>query len=579
MARGEQVTEPSRRLAIVRLVFFVFFVLIILRLFQLQVINHGFYMALASGQHDLYAKLIPQRGQVFVQDPLAKSKLAPAAVNRYLNLVYASPQKVPEPAAAAQALTKLLAIPESDLEYVLAKANDPWEPLKHAVSDEVAQAVVNLNMPGLYTAPEVTRYYPEGEAMAQLLGFVGYSGDRKQGQYGIEGYWEKVLAGSQGELRSEKDAAGRLILLGEQEVTPAVDGVDLVLTIDKNIQFRACTALTAAVKRHGALGGSVVIMEPATGAVRAVCNSPTFDPNKYAEVSNLAWFSDAAVSGTYEPGSVFKPITMAAALERHKVTPETTYVDTGEVKIGPEVIKNSDLKAHGQKSMTQVLEESLNTGIIYAMRQVGTREFANFVSKFGFGSLTGIELPREQPGDVKSLAQPGEIFAATASFGQGLTVTPLQLAQAFGAIANRGRLIKPYVVQEVSYADGRKQSTTPTLVRQVLTPEVATTLSAMLVSVVERGHGRRASVPGYYVAGKTGTAQVAFKDKPGYDPDKNIGTFVGFAPVDEPRFVMVVKIDQPKDVVFAESSAAPLFGELAKFLLEYYQVPPTREVK
>ena len=579
MARGEQVTLPSRRLAIVRLVFFIFFSFIVLRLFQLQVLNHTFYAALASGQHDLFYKLMPKRGEVFVQDPLSKGKQSPVAINQYLNLVYASPKNVVDPNLAAGALTKLLEVPEEDLRQILSKPDDPWEPLKHAVTDEVVQNINNLKIAGIHTEPESVRYYPEGQTMSQLLGFVGFVGDRKQGQYGIEGGWEKTLAGQQGQLRSEKDSGGSLILLGKREITPAVDGASIVLSVDKNIQVRACTALRAAVQRHGAAGGSVVILEPSTGAIRAICNSPSFDPNKYSEVDNLALFSDAAVSAAYEPGSVFKPFTMAAALEKHKVTPETTYVDTGEVKIGEDVIKNSDLKANGRQTMTQVLEASLNTGAIYAMRQVGLSEFAGFVRKFGFGALTGIELPREHAGNIKSLNKRGEIFAATASFGQGITVTPLQLAQAAGAIANQGRMMKPYVVQEISYSDGRKQLTTPTLVRQVLTPEIATTLSAMLVSVVEKGHGKRAGVPGYYVAGKTGTAEVPLSDGAGYDKNKNIGTFVGFAPVDQPRFVMVVKIDEPKDVVFAESSAAPLFGELAKFLLEYYQVPPTREVK
>ncbi len=352
-----------------------------------------------------------------------------------------------------------------------------------------------------------------------------------------------------------------------------------MLTIDKNIQYTACTALQQAVQKHGASGGSLVVLEPATGAVRALCNAPDFDPNAYAAVADQARFTNAALSSPYEPGSVFKAITMAAALGEGVVTPETTYEDTGQVVIGPDTIKNSDGKAHGRQTMTQVLDESLNTGAVFASRLVGGAKFLDYVKRFGFGEPTGIELPEERSGNLASLKGRNDIYLATASFGQGITATPLQLAAAFGAIANRGQLMRPYVVQAVAKPDGRTEVTSPTSVRQVVSPEVARTLSAMLVSVVEVGHGKRAGVPGYYVAGKTGTAEVAGVAKLGYQQNKNIGSFVGFAPVDDPKFVMLVRVDEPKDVVFAESSAAPVFGEVAKFLLQYYQVPPSRPVK
>lgn len=578
MARGQGSTSPTRRLAFVRLVFFVFLVIITWRLFQLQVLAGSYYRGLAAGQHDLFSRLIPERGAIYVQDPLAPGGLAPAAVNQQRTLVYAVPKEVTDAAGEAAKLAPVLGLDAKDIEALLGKTGDPYEPLKHTVTDAVRNQVDALALPGIRTGPEEVRTYPQGEVLGQVVGFVGFTGSERKGQYGIEGEWEQTLAGSQGVLRSEKDAAGGLIAIGTRDIVPAVDGADLVLTIDKNIQYRACTAIAEAVAKHGAVRGSVVVVEPGTGAVRALCNSPRFDPSAYAQVQDLSRFANAAVSDAYEPGSVFKPVTMAAALATGTVTPETTYEDTGSVTIGPDTIKNSDGKAHGVQTMTQVLESSLNTGAIFAMRQAGVDQFIKFVRDFGFGVPTGIELPHEQVGNLKALAGRKEIYAATASFGQGISVSVLQLAAAYTAIANQGRLMRPYLVAEVRPLTGAAQVTPPTFVRQVIPPQVASALAGMLVSVVERGHGQRAGVAGYYVAGKTGTAQVPLGDRPGYDPSKTIGTFAGFAPVDNPKFALVVKVDEPKDVVFAESSAAPTFGDLAKFLLEYYQVPPTRQV-
>jgi len=578
MARGDLNSGVVKRLAFVRLVFFVFLTAITLRLFELQVMDYSLYAALASGQHDLWKQLIPERGEILAQDKFSPNKEVPISVNRNLNLIYAVPKDVVDYQATAKILAPLLNLETSVVEANLNKPGDPYEPLKHEVADELAKQILDLKLAGIAIAPETIRYYPEGKTFGQLTGFVGFANEKKQGQYGIEQSWETALAGTFGRLRSEKDAAGRLITLGERELIPAVNGANVVLTVDKNIQYRACSALDEWVKKHGAKGGSVVIMDPSSGAIRALCNAPDFDPNNYRTASNISVFANAAASAAYEPGSIFKPITMAAALDKGAVTPDTTYVDSGVVTIGPDTIKNSDEKAHGLQTMTNVLELSLNTGAIFAMRQAGAKQFSEVVERFGFGQATNIELPHESSGNIKSLKRKSEIYPATASFGQGISATPLQLAAAFGAVANKGRLMRPMLVQEVRYADGKKQSFEPTFVRQVIAPQTATTLGAMMVSVVERGHGKRAAVPGYYVAGKTGTAEVALPSG-GYAKGKNIGSFVGFAPVDDPKFVMLIKIVEPGDVIFAESSAAPLFGDLAKYLLQYYEVPPTREIK
>lgn len=548
---------------------------IIIRLFSLQVLEYGFYKALAEGQHNLYQQLFPKRGKVFATERKT-TELYPLATNEPLTFVYANPSRIKDdPAVIAIALSPILGVTEEIIIERLSKENDLFEPLKHEVRAGDVQRIKELGFSGIEFSDELARYYPEGRTAAHLVGFLGFDGDQRKGQYGIEGAFEEELAGAPGHLSAERDALGRWIAIGSRSIEPARDGDTVVLTVDRAILHEACTSLDEAVKQHGADGGSVVVLEPSTGAVLAMCGNPGFDPNAYAGVDDPAVYLNPVTFEQYEPGSIMKPVVMAAALDEGKVTPMTTYTDEGSVKIGKYTIKNSDGKTHGVQTMTKVLEESLNTGAIFAMRQVGPKTFESYLQRFGFGKKTGVELQGESPGDVSSLREGKEIFAATASYGQGITVTPLQLAAAFGAIANRGVLMKPYLVREIVRPDGTKVTTQPTKVRQVISQQTATTLSAMLVNVVRNGHGKRAGVEGYYIAGKTGTAQVPKKDGPGYEPDITIGSFGGFGPVEDPKFVMVVRIDRPRDVQFAESSAAPLFGKIAEFLLRYLEVPPT----
>lgn len=573
-------TTPRRsggrrdRLYILNILVGIFALAAVLRLFVLQVVEHRVYAALAQDQHKLEEQLYPTRGSIVVNDADSATKTYPLATNETLHLLYAVPKQVVKPDEVAKTLATLVPTPETDIAQRLNKTNDLYEPIAHELSDDQIKAIQDLKIPGLYFTDENTRYYPEKNIGAQLLGFIGYVKDQKVGRYGLEQAFEKQLAGQRGYIRAQKDASGQLIATAAQFWQPAVDGSDVVLTVDRTIQYQACTALNAAVQKHGADSGSIVIMDPSTGAILAMCSSPDFDPNIYNTVKDPVTFLNQATQVPYEPGSVFKAMTMAAAIDQGKVTPDTTYTDTGEVKISSYTIKNSDLKANGVQTMTEVLEKSLNTGAIFAERQIGNDVFDSYLHKFGFGQPTGIEIP-EKFGSISGVDTGKDIYAATGAFGQGLTVTLLQLADAYGAIANGGKLMKPYVVDRIVHPDGTADITKPTTVRQVISPQTAATMSAMLVRVVQNGHGQRAGVPGYFVAGKTGTAQIPDPKSGGYLPNYTIGTFAGFAPVDHPRFVMAVQLVKPRDVQFAESSAAPLFGNLAKFLLMYMGVEPT----
>lgn len=633
--KGLKYGDKGNRLKIVMAVIFLLFAALIFKLFNLQVAKYDLYFALASGQQQVFSKLEPERGKIFIQDnrELSGNNLYAVAVNKEFAEIYAVPEEIVNPAEVAEKLYNILERErvekeiddylnskeyasstanifnplgdnagareeykkikrEAEIElkkkeivdsYVkkLSKQNDSFEPIKKKVDDIVLAKIKNENIVGIKYLTEKYRYYTEGNNGAHIYGFVGYDGDTKIGRYGLEGFFNEELAGKMGSIKAERSANGNLIIINDREYNQPINGDDLVLTINRSIQYFACKKLDEAAKRHGAEGGSVIMMDPKTGAIIAMCSWPNYDPNSYNEVGDIKVYNNPAIFTAYEPGSTFKSITMAAGLDMGKVKPETAYTDYGSIMIDgwPKPIKNSDFETfggHGVTNMTQVLEASLNTGAIFVVQKVGADSFKDYVKNFGFGEKTGIELETESEGNIISLTakkvRPVEI--ATASFGQGITATPLQMIASFATIANGGVLMKPYIVGEIIKPNGIKEITQPKQIRRVISERASLLLTGMMVNVVENGHSKRAKVDGYYVAGKTGTAQVA--EKSGYSEDRTIHTFIGFTPSDDPKFVMLVKLDAPKDAPFAESTSAPLFGEIAEFALNYYQVPKER---
>lgn len=564
------------RIKMLSLVFLVVAGIITVRLFVVQVMEHSTYEALASGQHELVEQLFPTRGEILAQDPFSPNGVSPLATNETLSLVYANPKQIAKPDEEAKILAPLVGMAEEDLAARLGKSDDPYEPLLHKVSDEQVKAIQDLNLDGIHFSDETWRYYPEKSAASQVTGFLGVKDDKPVGQYGIEGKYDTELAGKPGVLKTELDSGGRFIGIGEKLVDPAQDGNTYVLSIDKNVQYATCERLKAAVEAHGAEQGAAIVLDPNTGYIIAMCSAPDFDPNDYGSIDNVDVFINSVVSKPYEVGSVMKPITMSMALNEGKVTPETTYEDTGVVTVAGFPIHNSEGTVYGVQNMIDVLTKSINTGAIFAAQQVGPEKFLEYMQNYGFGEISGIELPYEQAGDISALEKKKEIYMDTASFGQGVTTTVLQLAMAYSTIANGGNLMQPHIIKEIKKSNGYSEYTKPTVIRQVLQKNTATTLGAMLVQVVEVGHGKRAGMAGYYVAGKTGTAQVPKKEGTGYDPYVHIGSFAGFFPASHPQFVIVTRLDNPKDVQFAESDAAPLFADIAKFLVTYYHVPPDR---
>ncbi len=553
--------------------------LLIGRLAYMQLYQNGFYAMLASDQHDMQTKLLPTRGQIFARDR-TYGTLYPLATNRMAWQVYAVPRNIKDKPATAKSVSDTLGLPLDEVLGKLTKReDDPYELLAKDADADAVSRLKALGLDGIGFVSQSARLYPEKNVSGQLIGFVtpDEATGAPKGRYGLEGALDDLLAGQPGSLSIEKDATGRRLTIGDTQLHEAVNGSDVVLTIDRTIQFKACNIIAAAVARHQADSGTIVVLEPQTGAVLAMCSAPDFDPATFNTVQEVGTYSNKATFVAYEPGSVFKPIVMASGLDAGKVTPGTTYDDKGVEEIDTFKIHNSDMQAHGVQDMVQVLDKSLNTGMIFVERQLGRDLFSRYIQSFGFGAKTDVGLSPEAKGNIASLARKGNVFGATASYGQGITATPMQLAAAYAAMANSGKLMHPYVIDEIVHPDGTREKTKPYAAGTPISSRASRLITGMLIDVVENGHGKRAGVPGYWVAGKTGTAQVARTDGAvGYQKDVTIGSFAGYAPANDPKFAMLVKIDHPRDVQWAESSAAPVFGEMAAFLLTYLQVPPER---
>ncbi len=565
------------RITLVQVLFLILSLIIVGKLFYLQILKHDYYNNLADERHKKLETLVPERGKIYAlthNKEKGETELYPLAINQQFYLLYGVPSLIKNVTSTIELIEKVLPLTDEERwqTFLHLNKNDPYEPIRHFVTQEQKEKLEKLNIEGLGFQNEIKRIYPQNNLFSHLLGFLGYQGNKRLGQYGLEEYFENDLAGRPGIMSLEKDPKGRLISLGNTITAPAQEGVDLVLTLDPAIQFKVCTALAEQVKKMAAIDGTVIVLKPDDGQILALCNQPDFDLNNYSQVSDINIYLNKAVSEAYEPGSVFKAITLAAALDLGKVGPETIHDDKGFVQFGPDIIRNAQNKTYGRVTMTQVLENSINTGAVFAALKTGKDNFKKYVEKFGFGEKTGIELPVEHPGDISSLKKKSDIYTATASYGQGILTTPLQLVMAYGAIANDGILMRPQIVLEKRFSNGEVKKIEPKENRRVISSRTANILKAMLVSVVKNGHAKGAQIAGYYVAGKTGTANIASPGG-GYGQETN-HTFVGFAPVDKPSFVILVKLSQPKNARFAEGTAVPVFAEIAKFLLQYYQTPP-----
>ncbi|HAZ28598.1 MAG TPA: hypothetical protein DCY48_02370 [Candidatus Magasanikbacteria bacterium] len=568
------------RHGVVMLVIYGMALLIAVRLFDLMVVRHEVYVALAEGTQSVAAKLFPNRGNIFFQDSRTGGPYA-VAMNKDYFVVFADTRAILTDDTAENVAEQLSSIflyddeKKFSLFLALNKRTDPYEPVEQKVDEATKEAVEALSLPGIGFIRKSYRFYPEGSLGSHVIGFVGKDAEGNEaGRYGVEGYWDKELAGSGGFLEAAKSATGSLIL--RNAFQPAEDGAHLFLTIDRTLQHRACDRLRRAMEETRSASASLIIAHPHTGALLAVCSLPDFDPNEYNKADSVDVYNNSAIFTPYEPGSIFKPIAMAAALDQDFMTPDTTFVDSGSrAELCTKPIMNAGQRSYGLQTMTEVLENSVNTGMVFVVEKIGKKVFREYVERFGFGVKEGIDLDKENTGVIRTLWENKgdrvDCYTATASFGQGITATPLQMVSAFGAIANGGKLMKPYVVDRIEYPNGKMKKTQPLEVRQVLQSRSAALLTGMLVSVVQNGYDAL-GISAYHLAGKTGTAQIP---GPGGYIDETIHSFIGFGPVEDPKFVMIIKLEKPQTYKYASNSLAPVFADIAKFILAYYEVPPS----
>lgn len=574
--------ETERRFALIGILTLGLVIVVVLRLFYLQTVRHGDLSAQATSSQSRKFSIPAQRGQIYAYDG---DQLTPLVLNETFKTVYADPSLIKNKDKVAGEIASALGGKASEYRAKLATKGN-YVIIAQKVGNSAAQKLKDKNLLGVGQTDQVYRTYPEGDLGAQVLGFVNNDG---AGQYGIEGFMNKQLAGVDGLRQVKTDTTGNPIAIAGSVERDATDGKSYVLTIDRNIQAQVELSLAQGVKNVGAKSGSVIVMDPNNGAIKAMANFPTYDPAEYTKVKDYTIFGNSVVANQFEPGSGFKMFTMAAGLNTGKVKPSTTYNDTGEVELDGYTIKNSSDKKWGVQNMADVIEKSLNTGVIFVLRSLGGDSqnitlagktlFYQYVQKFGFGKATGVEQTGEAGGAVNAPTKVSgnNVNYANMTFGQGISTTMIQMITAASAIANGGKLYQPQLVAGVMEGEQVKPFSPKVVNSQVISTKAAAEMTTMMESVVQGkyGSGYKARMPGYTVAGKTGTAQIPNESGRGYREDKNIGTFIGFVPSKSPKFIMMVRINEPNVSGFAESTTVPVFADIAKWLVTYMQIPPS----
>ncbi|HSX57824.1 MAG TPA: penicillin-binding protein 2 [Candidatus Saccharimonadales bacterium] len=451
----------------------------------------------------------------------------------------------------------------------LSSENLIWVPLFKKLSAPGEDQIKKLKIKGLGFEEESERFYPEGSLASSLVGFVGKDSEgNDQGYFGLEGFYQDQLQGQSATLTQEVDASGQPILSVEESASRPKQGLDIETTIDRTVQYTVEKYLQESGKKFGAKNASVIVMDPKTGAILALANYPNYDPGKWNQYSDDIRKNNA-IADVYEPGSTFKGVTGSIAINSGAVKPDTICPCTGPIKIDKYQVETWNNKYNPNSNMAAILEHSDNIGAAFWAQQLGKDKFIKGVKNFGFGSLTGVDLQGEETGLLKARQDWGDIDLVTGAFGQGLSVTALQLADAYAVIANGGKLMKPYVVSKVITKD-KEIKTAPVQVREIIKKETAEQMQQLLLSAVEQGEAKRIIPKGMRVAGKTGTAQIPLKGQ--YDPNKTVASFVGFGPIEDPKFVMVVKYVEPKPIYGAET-AEPTFFKIASELYNYWGIP------
>lgn len=548
--------------------FLLSFLAIILRLAHWQIFQAEALTTLGESQYGRSMKLSPPRGEIKTSDDFA------LAANRITYRVFANPKEISNKEATAQILSPLLGTDVASISSLLA-LDKFWVSLTTGIADDKKEQIANLKLPGIGFEEQATRYYPEASMAAQLLGFVGKNdlGDN-QGYFGVEGYYDRQLRGKEGKAIQIHDALGRPILAKMQEVASEDSGRTLHLHIDRVFQYVVEQELKNGIEVYGAQAGLALAMDPKTGAMLAMASFPTFDPRTYGEFDS-SLYKNPIITNTYEPGSTFKPLVMASAIDAGLLTPETRCpICAGPVAIGGYEIRTWNDKYNANETMIDVIKHSDNTGMVFVSQTLGLHKMVSYLHKFGIGETTGIDLQGEVQAPIRDEQDWYPIDLATASFGQGISITPMQLLSGFSALANDGKRMEPHVVSQIEKNTGEMISIAPNELGRPVSSKTAKIITEILVNAVDNGEAKWAKPKGYRIAGKTGTAQIPVAGH--YDPNKTIASFIGYAPANDPKFVMLVVVDRPTTSIFGAETAAPIFFNIAKKMLMYYGIAPSQ---
>lgn len=540
---------------------------IVSRLFYWQVIKAEELSVLASSQYKEEIKLLPKRGEIKTSDGF------PLASNKVSYLVFANPNVTKDKKKMADILSLHLNSDNASISALLS-LDRFWVPIKRDIDSKTKDVIDGLHLEGIGFEQQFGRFYPEGSMSAHLLGFVGKDVlGQDKGYFGLEGYYDRLLRGKEDYIVEIQDALGRPILSRMTKTFRGVDGSSLKLSIDRSIQFIVEKKLKIGIEKYGASSGMIGIMNPKTGGIIAMASFPSFSPSNYQDYKEEL-HKNPFISNTFEPGSTFKPLVMAAALDASVVTPQTQCnICDGPVFIGGYKIHTWNNKYFENISMIDVIRRSDNTGMVFVAQKLGIDRMISYLKKFGIGSLTEIDLQGEVASLLKSKEEWYDVDLATTGFGQGISLTPIELLDAFSAIANKGKRMKPYVVDSVEKPDGKIVKITPKVLSKPISEKTALVMSEILVNAVNKGEAQWTRLKGYRIAGKTGTASIPVEGH--YDEDQTIASFIGFAPADDPVFSMLVVLDKPKSSPYGSETAAPIFFDIAKDILIYYGIPPS----
>ncbi len=553
------------RIIVVSVFFITLYLLIFLKLFHWQIVKAEELKTLSESQSSEQLRVEARRGEIHASDGF------PLATNKISYLLYANPKLADNKNTYSDLLAKAL---DMDTATISAKLSQDlfWVKIKERLTPEEKQKVESLNLDGIGFQEQVDRFYPEASMAAHLVGFLGKNknGD-DQGFFGLEGFYNSQMQGRDGRLYVVKDALSNPVVNDIRE-EKTIHGRNIKLTIDRTIQYFAEKRLKEGVLKYEAEGGSVIVMDTKTGKILASASVPDFDPTNYYDFAQNS-YKDPVVSDLYEPGSTFKVLIMASAIDMGKITPETkcTICD-GPVKVSGYTIKTWNNKYFPNATMKEVLQHSDNTGMVFIGQKMGPANTREYLKRFGIGLLTGIDLQGEVTGELRSSWS--DVDLATITFGQGISVTPLQLINGVNAIANDGVLMRPYVVGQIEDQNGKEIKIEPKEIRRVMKGSTAKIMSWLMVNNVEAGESKWTKIKDYRIAGKTGTAQVPVAGH--YDPNVTIASFVGFFPAQDPTVTMLVLINKPKTSIYGSETAAPIFFSVARDIIQQLEIPPGR---